>query len=47
LFGKVPATLARVEAGEAAVRGHDDVSHDEARAPLRARLRQRVSGKTA
>jgi prevent-host-death family protein len=42
LCGKVSATLVCVDAGEAAVRGHV-----EAMAPLRERLWERVSGKTA
>ncbi|CAI07231.1 type II toxin-antitoxin system Phd/YefM family antitoxin [Aromatoleum aromaticum] len=42
LFGKVSATLARVDAKEA--RLHD---HDEAMARLRERLRERRAGKTA
>lgn len=42
LFDKVSTTLARVDGGETAVRGHD-----EAMARLRERLRERLSGKTA
>lgn len=42
LFGKVSATLARVDSGEARVR-----DHDEAMALLRERLRARTGGKSA
>ena len=42
VFEKVSATLARVDAGAARLRGHD-----EAMALLRERLRERTGGKTS